>query len=152
MLTRLYFSFFKGSFFLYNGIFSDFFNCSGKMFSVIVWFITLVKNGSYACTHCFKIVTGVDPLVQCYFKFKFIISFLKFSLEASWKIKSPETMFWKDFVIFFVLIWLFEVISLISVRDESFYGFKFRFSLFSSLSFFREGIPPTESHDINLVI
>ena len=56
----------KESFFLHNGITSNFFNCSAKIFSVLVRFIALVKNGRYTSTLCLKIVAGIDPLPQRY--------------------------------------------------------------------------------------
>ena len=52
----------KESSFLHNGITLNFFNCSAKIFSVVVRFIALVKNGRYTSTLCLKIVAGIDPL------------------------------------------------------------------------------------------
>ena len=105
-LTVLLFFFFKRPSFLYNRITSYFFNCSGNIFSVSVWFIALVKNCRYTSTHCLKVVTGIDPIVEDFFSLKFMISFLISSLETSWKVKLLETLFGKYPFIFFMFIWL----------------------------------------------
>ena len=40
-------------------------------------------NGRYTSTDYFKIVAGIDPLIEDFFILKFIISFLTSSLETS---------------------------------------------------------------------